>query len=993
MTPDVTLVGIGSRVCGDDAIGLVLVEQLAAAHALRSELWEDRDALDVTSALLEGGRRPVLLVDCADMGLAPGSCRGFDAADVRLAQHAATVSTHGFGLADALALARELGHEAPIRLFGVQPFDVRPGRTTLSEAMAARVPELLEALWRTVAPPTGAARVSVSLVLRGVVQGVGMRPTLARLARAAGLGGSVQNRSGDVFLTLEGEGSSVETFLAELPRRLPPQAQLEALIRLATKPCAASSPGFTILDSPTSAKRSGQGTQTRALVITPDLAPCPACHAELLDPDDRRHRYAFTTCTDCGPRYTVVEATPYDRARTTLIGFPLCSECAREYADPADRRYHAQSTACPACGPQLSALTAAGTPIAGDPLDLARACLTDGGMVALKGVGGFQLVASARSRSAIAALRRHKARPDQPVALMAASVDTVRRACRLDPETQRLLTDPSAPIVLLDRLADADGLPLELLAPDTSTLGVMLPASPLHVLLAAGPLDWLVVTSGNAPGAPICLDDAEALDALSFVDLVLTHDRPIAWRADDSIVAPSGQVLRRARGFAPAAVRLHQPLSRTVLALGAGLKNTVALGTARTPIQNAPVALHTWLGTARPSGALRRAQGTPRPRNQRVFALASDREHPLGRSALEPGADGSVRVLDRCPGHVALSPHIGDLASPGAIDACTDLARALPRLLQADVDVVAVDLHPDLASTRIGEALARDLGVPLVRVQHHHAHAAACLAENHVDEGLALVFDGVGLGSDGTLWGGELLHVEPGSFTRLGTLAPAPLPGGDAAVRHPSRQLVGRLAATQQALDWRGVDPQAAAIWARQCERGVNAPVTHAAGRLFDSVAAALGLAPRTITYEGQAAIRLETAAHGWAGDVPALSLPVSVASDGLLVIDWAPVFGALRAGQAIPAGAWALAFHRALAHAAAELVQRAGHAELPVALSGGVFQNRLLTQLVCDALAAQGRRVVQHRVVPPNDGGIALGQAVIAGRSAGQSRRCKTCV
>lgn len=955
----VLLVGIGSRVCGDDAVGLHLVERVGERHGVRVELWEDRDALTVAAALLEEDG-PVLLVDCADMRLPPGSWRAFDVDGVKAREHQDTVSSHGFGLADAVALTRALGHERAVHVFGVQPFSVRPGETRLTAQMSELMDGLAEALWG-VARALGGDRRYAVLELHGLVQGVGMRPTVARLARAAGLGGWVKNRAGSLLLRVEGPPAAVRSFVATLPSRLPAQARVERLVQVAEGPCA---PGgcFQILDS--------DDGDRPAVVVPPDLAACPACLAEVRDPGGRRHGYAFTTCTDCGPRYSVVERTPYDRERTTLARFPLCPDCAREYADPDDRRYHAESIACPRCGPTLRALTGHGGVTAGDPLRVARAALARGEVVAVRGIGGYQLVVDARQAAAIARLRALKRRPDKPLAVMAATLEVAARGCHISSHGRAALTSAAAPIALLDLLPGADGLPAGLLAPDTDTLGVMLPTSPLHDLLLrpldgdpTGPFDWLVVTSGNRRGEPICLTDGEAVEWLGSADLLLTHDREIAWRCDDSVVsvAESGvQVVRRARGFVPEPLTLRRSLDRCVLALGAGSKNTVALG-----------------------------------------------------------------FEDR----VVLSPHIGDLDEPATLDACEALARALPRLLGRRPDAIAVDLHPDLGSTRLGERLAAELGVPLVRVQHHHAHAAACMAEHGVDEALALAWDGVGLGDDGALWGGELLFVGPGGARRLGTFAPAPLPGGDAAVREPARQLVGRLFAMGQAVGVPGVDLVAAEVWAAQCARGLNAPQSHAVGRLFDSFAALLGLAPGEVSWEGQAAVRLEAAARRWRGDTPRLDALIGD-DGGLIVVDWRPMVRTwLDVGAEHEPGAWALAFHEALARAAVEQVERAvarmadaghvpgdrlGHGDgpmtssgatagttipapstrlwhgggpmtsfgaAPVALTGGVFQNRLLAGLVRDGLRAAGLRVLEHARVPPNDGGISLGQAAIAGR------------
>jgi hydrogenase maturation protein HypF len=764
--------------------------------------------------------------------------------------------------------------------------------------------------------------------LTGVVQGVGLRPTLYRLAEEAGLCGWVQNRTGVVRLQLEGEAKVIEAFMLRLPRALPPNARLDTVseIESALLPEGKGAADFKILAS----NLAGHPT----IVIPADLATCEDCRAEILDPHNRRYGYPFTTCTRCGPRYTVVESMPYDRARTTLSAFPLCPSCREEYENPRDRRFHAESTACPQCGPQLALHDMQGAAVAGDALCITRQALASGGLVGVRGIGGFLLAANAFDRAALSALRSRKRRPHKPFAVMAADVATVRRFCSVPPEAEVLLTSPEAPIVILDVLPhvvrDAK-LPLDLLTPDAPTLGVMLPTSPLHLLLltplADDPVpafELLVMTSGNRGGEPICLTNAEAQDRLSGIaDLLLCHDREINLRADDSLAViqrGAPQLWRRARGYAPNAMLLSHPLQRCVLAMGAELKNAVAVG-----------------------------------------------------------------FEDR----VVISPHVGDLETPEALDGLERVARSLPQFLERRVDAIAVDLHPDMRATLLGRRLAAERGLPVVEVQHHHAHAAAALAEHGLQAGLALVMDGTGLGPDGTVWGAELLAVDPAGYTRLATFAPVPLPGGDAAVRRPARQVVARwldagVELSEERLRRLGVSAGEAAAWQQQCSRRVNAPLTHSAGRVFDAFSALLGIAPEAVTYEGQSAIRLEAAARRARGcAVPQLPF-TSAAKDGMLVIDWRDAF-ALLADARLTAGRaseWAYAVHCAVADAAAGMVTFAlsKSPPYPVALSGGVFMNRILTDLVVTRLETQGVRVLVHRRVPPNDGCIAFGQAVVAG-------------
>ncbi|MFZ4394804.1 MAG: carbamoyltransferase HypF [Kiritimatiellia bacterium] len=815
--------------------------------------------------------------------------------------------------------------------------------------------------------PSAPRRVTCDVT--GIVQGVGFRPTVCRLARAAGLGGSVQNRSGCVRLVLEGEPQRIRAFLADLPGSIPPHARLDAIMPVGN--ClleSAPQHPFQIL-----ASSSDEGAQ---VLIPADLAICPDCRREILNPSDRRYGYAFTTCTRCGPRYTVIHGLPYDRVRTTMSVFPLCTACRREYDNPADRRFHAESMACPVCGPRLRFEDAQGRSVAGDPLRQARAALAAGAVVAVRGLGGFLLAADAANRRTLEELRRRKHRPDKPFAVMARELALVAQACECDPGIARLLDSATAPIVIMEPRAAA-ALPLDLLSPDTQTLGVMLPTTPLHLLLAT-PLagdptlafDWLVMTSGNRGGEPICITNDEARERLrGIADYFLLHDREINLRCDDSICVPSpvleyggsrgrspslletttraaaeetAQVWRRARGLAPDPILLRHRLRRTVLAMGAELKNAIAMGYA-----------------------------------DRVIA----------------------------------SPHIGDLEAPEAVDSLRQVADALPRFVNRVPECVAVDLHPDMHSTRIGREIARCLGVPVREVQHHHAHAAACLGEHGLQQGLALVFDGTGLGTDGHIWGAELLEVRDDTCHRLASFAGVPLPGGDAAVQRPARQLAGRCVAAgiELPVAWRaelGITDEEWQVWRQQCVAGVQAPITHAAGRLFDAFAAALGLASRNTTYEGQSAIRLEAAARRFIIGTPLPTIPYRATREGdMLWIDWSDAFRLLlveasslpgRDGftpsigrpKAVPTGSgsaatsWAYAAHVAIAAAGAEMVRDGIEATTHrvVALSGGVFMNRILTALLVPQLEALGLTVLQHRHTPPNDGCIAIGQALVAG-------------
>jgi hydrogenase maturation protein HypF len=739
----------------------------------------------------------------------------------------------------------------------------------------------------------------------------------------------VQNLGDRVQVVLEGCVEEINSFMAALPQELPRLARIERCELVQEIPIFQALGQFYVEES--------RDSDSREIVFPADVAVCASCRREVLDPADRRYRYAFTTCTECGPRYTVINDTPYDRERTTLHAFPLCQDCQREYRDPLGRRFHAESIACPVCGPVLELRDAKGERLSKDALSEARLRLYQGSILALRGVGGFLLAVDAFSASGISLLRRRKERPAKPFAVMMRNLDTVKRYCLVSPEQEELLGSEASPIVILDRKQSTESvdLPQLLLSPDTKTLGVMLPGSPLQVLLFeptgnddCPPFEVLVMTSGNKRGEPIAISNEEALGRLSGIaDFFLLHNRGINLRADDSIaVLCDGrkQLWRRARGYAPDAVRLKAPLSRSVLALGAELKNTIALGI-----------------------------------ESQVF----------------------------------LSSHIGDLVTLEALSSFERLAQSLPRFLRKAPECIAVDMHPDLYASKSGARLAKSCDLPLVPVQHHHAHAVSCMAEVGLEESLALVFDGTGYGPDGTIWGGELLHVRAENFKRLAAFRPVVLPGGDAAVLDPARQFVARCVAAGISLpmwfgDYYGLTEEELGVWAIQATSGLNAPACSAAGRLFDSYAACLGVAPRRISYDAEAAVRLESLARGVSEKKPPSSCDFELLeSDGILWVDWSLLFSrSVRTKQFSDAEKAALAndFHHKVAAAALAMVEYGLSASAcrEIVLSGGVFMNQLLVSLLVPALRARGVRVSFHENMPPNDGGISLGQAVIAGRS-----------
>ncbi|MDP9429465.1 MAG: carbamoyltransferase HypF, partial [Actinomycetota bacterium] len=744
--------------------------------------------------------------------------------------------------------------------------------------------------------------------VRGTVQGVGFRPFVYRQAVDLSLSGWVGNDGGDVVLEAEGDGRAVDRLVDRIRERPPPLATVEDVEVADLRPAGGA--GFRIGASTT-------GTDAD-LRVSADVAPCGACLAELADPRDRRFGYPFVNCTDCGPRYTIVRSVPYDRPATTMAGFTMCPACQAEYDDPSDRRFHAQPNACPECGPQL-AWTGAGEPAVG-PAALAAAvtCLAGGGTVAVKSVGGYHLACDATDPAAVARLRVRKHRPDKPFAVMVPDLAAADALCSLDPVAREMLASSRRPVVLAPRRAGA--AVADQVAPGLRDLGLLLPPSPLHVLLLTDLDRPLVMTSGNLSDEPVTCDDGEARDRLGpLVDGVLGHDRPIAVRADDSVVRAHGgrlQVVRRARGWVPQPVRLPVEADRPVLAVGAQLKNTVALARGRA---------------------------------------------------------------------LVVSHHLGDLqhwatsvAFEQAIDHLTELARVRPA-------VVAHDLHPDYRST----AWARDSGLPLVAVQHHHAHVAACLAEHGRDRPvLGIAFDGTGLGTDGTLWGGEFLLADLTGSRRVGHLACAALPGGDAAVREPWRTAVSwlhrSLGEDVAARLGPALDPRWPAVLS--VVRSGRSPETSSVGRLFDAVAALLGVRSR-VSYEGQAAVELEALA-GTAGRARTPVYPMDVV-DG--VLDPAPLLEQLVADRArgVAPARIVAGFHAGLAASAAQLAGAlaGAHGVDTVALTGGVFQNGLLTDLLRGHLRRAGLRVLTHQTLPCNDGAISAGQAAVAAALLGRSR------
>jgi len=760
------------------------------------------------------------------------------------------------------------------------------------------------------------------ILVEGIVQGVGFRPFVHTLATGLGLAGFVGNDAAGVFAEVEGDPAAVERFRDLLVSQAPPLALIDRVEAVAIPPTGAAR--FEIAASVPGGERS--------TLISPDTATCDDCLRELMDPADRRYRYPFVNCTNCGPRFTIIRSVPYDRPFTTMAGFPLCDACAAEYHDPADRRFHAQPVCCPACGPALALLGRDGRAAPGEPLAEAAARLREGAVVAVKGLGGYHLAADAASEPAVAALRARKHREDKPFAVMVADLDTARALGQVDPAEAAMLTSPRRPIVLLRRRPPGSGAAVAAsVAPGNRSLGVMLPYTPLHHLLLAEVGRPIVLTSGNVSDEPIAYLDDEARERLGGIaDWFLTHDRPIHVRADDSVVRAFGGrelPLRRSRGFAPQPLGLPWPFPRHVLACGAELKHT--------------------------------------------FCLAKG-------------------------GHAFLSHHIGDLENYETYRSFTEGVEHFRRLFAVEPVVVAHDLHPEYLSTKYALELE---GVGLEGVQHHHAHVAACLADNgEPGPVLGVAFDGLGYGPDGTIWGGELLVADLESFRRVGHLELVPMPGGTAAIKEPWRMAAAWLDAA-----FEGRVPQRLNVVGRNRARwervvalarsGTASPATSSAGRLFDAVAAILGVRD-TINYEGQAAVELEQLADPSETAAYRVRITGPDVDGGLLRLGGTDLVRAVvsdvTAGVAAPLVA--ARFHNGLAGATVAACQQLRDTTGlgTAALSGGVFQNMLLLERTVAALEQEGFRVLVHSRVPPNDGGISLGQAAVAAardRAAGQGR------
>jgi len=804
--------------------------------------------------------------------------------------------------------------------------------------------------------PAAPDRLRLKLVVRGAVQGVGFRPFVFRLATGLQLTGWVNNSTQGVFIEVEGQRVTLEQFLLRLEAEKPPRSFIQSL----------ESSWLDVIGFKDFKIRESETGGDKTALVLPDIATCPDCLREIFDPKNRRYRYPFTNCTNCGPRFSIIEALPYDRANTSMKSFVMCPQCQAEYDNPRDRRFHAQPNACPVCGPQLEFLDCGDmSPLSrrgyvralqkNDALLATIQAIRAGKIVAVKGLGGFHLMVEARNDKAVQFLRKRKHREEKPFALMFPTLESIKDECEVSPLEERLLRSPESPIGLLRRLSTLNSQLSTAIAPGNPYLGTMLPYTPLHHLLMAELGFPVVATSGNLSDEPICTDEHEALERLGGIaDVFLVHNRPIVRHVDDSIVRvmlDRELVLRRARGYAPLPVQINPPLPSCghllpagrgeglgegiVLAMGAHLKNTVALS--------------------------------------------------AGNQAF-------------------ISQHIGDLETQPAYSAFRRVIRDFEQLYEANPQIIAADLHPDYLSTRFAQQLAlerrpparrvndvtkragSETGAPqIVHVQHHIAHVLSCMAENEITPpALGVAWDGTGYGLDGTIWGGEFFLVTDKNIERVAHLRPFRLPGGEKAIKEPRRTALGLLYEIFGDKIFKQRKPASVAAFSTgelatlktMLAKKLNSPVTTSIGRLFDAVASLVNLRQK-IRFEGQAAMALEFALEGTeTNEAYSLSL---VNHQPALVLDWSSMIEALLtdAKSGIPVGFISAKFHNTLAEAVVEVARRTGKQR--VVLSGGCFQNRYLTWRVVTRLREERFQPYWHQRVPPNDGGIALGQVVAA--------------
>jgi len=762
---------------------------------------------------------------------------------------------------------------------------------------------------------------SASISVRGIVQGVGFRPFVYGLAVEHNLKGWVCNTSEDVKIEVEGVAEAIEQFERELETKAPPLTHIENVTIEHHPPIGYKN--FEI--------RHSQAQEGKYQLISPDVATCQACLVELLNPEGRRYRYPFTNCTNCGPRFTIIEDMPYDRPKTTMRYFQMCPQCQAEYDNPLDRRFHAQPNACPKCGPQVELVDNQGNLITeSNPIAAASQLLKEGKIVAIKGLGGFLMACDATNDTVVKTLRQRKKRPSKPLAIMVTTVDEAKRHCYVSPEEENLLTSPQSPIVLM-RWREDSSVSLEV-APNLQFLGIMLPYTPLHHILLRDTGLPLVMTSGNLSEEPIARDNDEALRRLSGIaDYFLIHNRDIYSRYDDSVAIVergTSQLVRRARSYAPYPIRLSFE-AKQVLGCGAEEKNT--------------------------------------------FCLTKDN-------------------------YAFLSQHIGDMENMETLEHFDSTISLYKRLFHIEPEVIAHDLHPDYLATKYAQELGES-SIKLIPVQHHHAHIASCLADNGLESTvIGVAFDGTGMGADGNIWGGEFLVADYRNFRRAGHLEYLPLPGGDAAIKRPRRTAIGYILtllgenALNAVIASKAKQSQLASIGQvteveveiikRQIERKINSPLSSSMGRLFDAISALLGIRGE-IDYEGQAAVELEMAAYEEDNAHAQESYPYRIVEEGIRIVRLRDLLSAVIEDlhQGISKERISVKFHNTVAQMINEMCHLIADETgvNQVALSGGVFQNRLLLRKAVSLLESSGFQVFTHRQVPCNDGGISLGQAVIA--------------
>lgn len=921
-TSKIVVIGIGNEFRRDDGVGI------AVARRLKNRLPESVKIIEQSgeaASLMEAwqGAESVIVIDAISSGAPPGTVRRVDLTTAEIPAGLCRSSSHHFGVAEAVGLARELKRlPARLVLIGIEGEDFSEGtecseKVTLAIECASDV--VLDAVGVQNFEPLKTQRLLIQI--QGTVQGVGFRPFVYQLAKSLDLSGWVENAAQGVSIEAYGTQKDLNALLDKIRHAAPVHSVVTKIESTVLKPQGGL--GFEIRES--------TGAGERSADILPDLAPCADCLHELFDPLNRRYHYPFINCTHCGPRFSILEGIPYDRSRTSMKNFILCALCRTEYDDPNNRRFHAQANTCAHCGPQLVYWDAQGQPQAEKKpaLLLTVEALRDGKIIAMKGVGGFHLMVDARNEAAVLRLRQKKNRPRKPFALLYPALEDIQKACLVSEVEAAWLRSPAAPIVLVTRRKDdSHHIAAAAVAPDNPDLGVMLPTSPLHHLLMALLAFPVIATSANLSNEPICTDEYEALERLKRVaDGFLIHDRPIVRPLEDSVVrvmAGRAAMLRRARGFPLFSVPLPtgpRVYLSPLLALGGQIKNTVAI-----------------------------SNGT----------------------------------------QIRLGPHMGNLETAQAIEVFENGLEDLKNTYNIKARHIVCDVHPDYITTHKAQAS----GLPLTRVQHHHAHVAACMAEHGLTGTvLGVAWDGTGFGTDGTLWGGEFLRASAASFERFAHLRPFPLPGGPAAIREPRRAALGLLYALvgEKCFEMSHLPPLASfsnkelQIIKTMLEKDLNAPRTASAGRLFDAAGSILGLR-QGAGFEGEAAMALEFAARN---ETAVEGYLFEMQGHSPVIADWGPMVHAILhdLAQSVSIGSIAARFHTTLAEMIVALAVQAE--ETRVVLSGGCFQNRLLLERAVDRLKKAGFEVYWPQAVPCNDGGLALGQAFVAVHQLGENKPC----